>query len=135
MKPRTFQTVINNEFDFDRATPMHNSDGIGYTVIKVENMQIDRVYFGPGLGVDTHTHDEIDHVLQVIKGTGLLVREEIETELKPGVLYDVLKGVRHAIFAGTEDEFGLDLQVTSNGLMPVNSPKRLTGGGSFKNTK
>jgi len=132
MNAQRFQTVTNDEFDFSRAKPMHNSDGIGYTVIRVGNLQIDRIYFAPGSGVDTHTHELLNHILEVKKGVGMLTREDTKTQLKRGVTYDVLAGVRHAIKACSEDGFGLDLQVTSDGCIDVVSENRLTGGGSFK---
>lgn len=105
-----------------RPVEMHLSDGTAQPLVAADGFGADVIRFGPGEGVDWHTHVGA-HILFVQAGAGWLGYEE-EAEavrLEPGICYLVPSNVRHRIAAETE----LIMLAVGNDHQPADSPTRL----------
>lgn len=84
--------------DEERSIKMCNSDGTGEPLLALNGFGADIIRFAAGEGVMNHTHAG-DHILFVIRGTGVVEYDGIEYELYPGLSYLVPGNVDHAIRA------------------------------------
>jgi quercetin dioxygenase-like cupin family protein len=100
---------------------MSHSDATGTPLVKRGKFGADVIRFEAGRGVMNHTH-EGDHILFVIKGTGIVEYDGTEYDLVPGVCYLIPGCVDHAIKARTE----LLLIAVGNDHAPVDSVERMT---------
>lgn len=84
--------------DGERSIKMCNSDGTGEPLLALNGFGADIIRFAAGEGVMNHTHAG-DHILFVVRGTGVVEYDGIEYELYPGLSYLVPGNVDHAIRA------------------------------------
>lgn len=105
----------------ERPIKMYNSDGTGSPLLALKGFGTDIIRFGAGEGVMNHTH-EGDHILFVLKGTGIVEYNGVEHDLYPGLCYLIPGEVDHAIRA-KED---LVLIAVGNNHRPLNSEERMT---------
>ena len=105
----------------ERTIKMCNSDGTGSPLFSFNGFGADVIRFAAKEGVMNHTH-EGDHILFVIKGTGIVEYNGIEYPLYPGLSYLIPGEVDHAIRA-KED---LVLIAVGNNHRPLDSQERMT---------
>jgi quercetin dioxygenase-like cupin family protein len=105
----------------ERPIKMRNSDGTGSPLFSFKGFGADIIRFAANEGVMNHTH-EGDHILFVIKGTGIVEYNGVENPLYPGLSYLIPGQVDHAIRA-KED---LVLIAVGNNHRPLDSKERMT---------
>ena len=103
---------------------MHNSDATGLPLVNHNMFGADIIRFGPGEKVKKHTHPG-DHILFVLKGTGIVEYYDDKYQLSPGVVYLIPEYVPHAIYADDTETNELILLAVGNDHRPVNSKDRL----------
>lgn len=104
----------------ERPIKMMHSDGTGSPLFTSKGFGADIIRFPPNGKVGNHTH-EGDHILFVIRGTGIVEYDGVQHELYPGLAYLVPGQVPHAIYAKEE----LILIAVGNDHRPLNSEDRL----------
>lgn len=108
--------------DGTREIQMANSDGTGTPLLKKNNLGADIIQFGPGKGVQEHTHIG-GHVLFVLRGAGIVKYDGVDNKLTPGVCYLVESEVPHAISA--DENEGLVLLVVGDDHRTLADPARM----------
>jgi mannose-6-phosphate isomerase-like protein (cupin superfamily) len=104
-----------------RPIQMRHSDGTGTPLMSFRGFGADVIRFAAGRGVMNHKH-EGDHILFVLKGTGVVEYNGIDYPLYPGLSYLIPGEVDHAIRA-KED---LVLIAVGNNHQPLDSEERMT---------
>ncbi len=70
----------------------------------------------PGTGAEAHTEDEADVMLVVVAGTGTLTLDGTRTELSPGLLALLPRGISRALLAGPEGLLVLTVHPRRRGM-------------------
>ncbi len=81
-----------------RPIQMCNSNGTGSPLLSFNEFGADIIRFAAKEGVMNHTH-EGDHILFVLKGSGVVEYNQAEFPLYPGLCYLIPGEVDHAIRA------------------------------------
>lgn len=103
-----------------RPIQMCNSDGTGSPLLSFNEFGADIIRFAAKKGVMNHTHAG-DHILFVLKGTGIVEYNRVEYPLYPGLCYLIPGEVDHAIKAEVE----LILIAIGNRHRPLDSKERM----------
>lgn len=114
--------LLNGNFEITPVKPMANSDAKGVAVLHDgQTFGADVIEF-PSFGqVQRHTHAG-QHMLFVLSGSGVVIRNDCSTELKQGSAYLVGSQVPHSVYAGAD---GLKLLVVGDKHQPVDSIERM----------
>lgn len=103
-----------------RPIQMMHSDGTGAPLFSYNGFGADIIRFPANGKVGNHTH-EGDHILFVLKGTGIVEYNGVSHELYPGLSYLIPGQSDHSIYARDE----LILIAVGNNHRPLNSEERL----------
>ena len=86
------------------------------------DLNLNLLRFGAGDGVEAHVNAEVDVIGVVVTGSGVLVLDDREEPLRPGMLFFIPKGTRRALRAVDGDLVYLSGHQRRAGLMPT--PRR-----------